>query len=233
MSSILLNTSKIIATLLSLSLFIYIASGFLIVFTHDIGPLSAVLGGCASLITCIIAIRALVAARKWHTDKIKSEMFNSAQNTLIFIKNIPLTVLITNKELSLRLSILNEQCKSINEKEKSIKILLESKDFSIEYFKLHREMIKSLNESVRFNNYITTKYKEMSDSFIENFAAYIGLLTKPFEINNDGEIILNPELEKKQDKLTQPHGDIFNNLGKEKLSGFINLEKAANDAMGS
>ncbi|WP_447887796.1 hypothetical protein [Serratia fonticola] len=231
MPNILLYTSKIIAILLSLSLFMYIASGFLIVFTNDIGPLSAVLGACASLITCGIAIRALIAASKWHTDKIKSEMFSSAQNTLLFTKNTTLFVLLTGNELALRTSLLNKRCEKKDVKEKSIEILMESKDFIKEYSNIRHEFIKNLIESVRFSDYITIKYKKTTDLIYKEFSAYIGLLNEPFKIDKDGVIILNPKISEIQRKMAKIPDKILNELGIEKISGFINLDKAAKDAI--
>ncbi|WP_447882253.1 hypothetical protein [Serratia fonticola] len=231
MSKILLNTSKIIGLLLSLSLLIYITTGFLAVFTHDIGPLSAVLGSVASFITCGIAIRALIAARKWHSDKIKAEMFSSAQNTLLFTKKATLLVLLISNELALRLSLLNKRCGELSVKEKSIEILIESKEFINEYSEVRHDSLNSLIESVRFSNYITTKYRETTDLIYNEFTSYIGLLTEPFKISDDGVIILNPKINEIQNKMAEIPDEILNELGYEKISGFINLDKAAKEAI--
>ncbi|EKW1653208.1 MULTISPECIES: hypothetical protein [Citrobacter] len=220
------NSFAIICILLSASLFIYIFGGFLNIFVHDLGPLSALLGSFASLITCAIAIRAIFLAKKWHSEKFKSEIFEFAQDTLNLITIAPLEMIIMRQNLREKVNLLNLIHNKKNLSNKQIILIKENFESCDDIQDKIQEMGLKLVKVLRYKKWINSKYSGYSYFVINILAELNPQLNRPYSLN-DNTFVVNPEIERLIKKLTDSKLAMFRNeVAEIKVTDFMLINDA-------
>ncbi len=179
------SSFSITIVIITLSVLIYILKGFLSVFVHEIGPLSAVLGAVASLTTCAIAIYTLTLARRWHKEKIKGDIFLGASEVLNFINCIPLQSAVIYKRFFLLTDNLNkkhadktvEDCESI--------ILDECGKFNDEFFSFQSESMKNYTNVLRYHRVVDDKYKDFVQHQSRCYTKFLSRCSRPIVFDRE------------------------------------------------
>lgn len=196
------------------------------VFVHDIGPLSALLGSIASLITCSIAIRAIYLAKQWHSDKFKAEIFESAQDSLNLVTSTPIDMLILRQNLRAKVQLLNLTHEQSDEIQKNTALI----EANVEYCdKNHEASKKTATDTIRvlrYKKWIRKKYKPYTVLIVRSLAKINANLNHPLDLVN-GIFVVNPDIEKLISEISdKKHSDIRNEIAEIKVTDFMSINEA-------
>lgn len=214
----------IIATLTA-CLFVYILTGFISIFNEK-GPLSAIIGACASIVTCAIAIRAIFIAKKWHLEKFKTQVFEGACSYHELINSTPAVVSFLHMNLDNRVDFLNYKLKHEDNFNPKSEVFHEINDFLKLTFNVRFETYQSIIKNSKYQKYVEPEYRSFCAIANRKLARFLGGLETPIQFR-ENLFRINPKAMDAYNILNSDEsGDLFNKIAPLPISKFINLTEA-------
>ncbi|WP_313073221.1 hypothetical protein [Atlantibacter hermannii] len=222
------NYITAICVILSCCLTLYILTGFFAIF-EDKGPLSALIGSVASLLTCFIAIRAILIAKQWHIDKVKNGIYEDSRDFLRLLNSSLAISSFLKKNIEYRVEYLNYLYES--KKEIDVKTLAfeQISDFLKMTYDIRYNTYESIFHTMPYQYYVREEYYNYVQTFILEFSGFMGSLETPITFSNN-RFILSPNIIDKYNSLFGDESkEMINSLASCRVTDFINLAEMAKD----
>lgn len=220
------NTIKIVIIILAISLLLYILTGFVQVFKEHLGPLSTWVGSIASLTTCAIAIRAILIAKQWHSDKLKSEIFNNARDTLNYTTSIGPQASMILQDIKTRVRLLTITTINSSEAEKNKSLLTELATYRDQTYSIRQKTLMKTIKCIRLIDFIDAKYRDYTEQTLSTWSKFTAALILPIELVNN-EFIISKDVSDLYSQLTKKsNSDLINQIAKIQVPEFMNFDSA-------
>lgn len=222
------NATTMIVMVLSACLLIYILTGFFAIF-EDKGPLSALIGAIASITTCAIAIRAIFIAKKWHIEKMKSQVFEGACSYLDLINSSLAITSFLHMDLKNRVDFLNYKLKANTNFDSSAELFNEINAFLKLTYNARFDTYKNMLSLSKYQKHVAPAYNEFCGKTNLKLALFLGGLSTPITFQNGKFEINHKVIDAYKFFNEDTNGKIFNSISKLAVSEFINLTNAAKE----
>lgn len=224
------NATTMIIIMFSACLLIYILTGFFAIF-DDKGPLSALIGAVASITTCAIPVRAIFIAKKWHVEKLKSQIFEDACSYLDLINSSLAITSFLHMDLTNRVDFLNHKLKANTKFDSSAELFNEINEFLKLTYNARFDTYKNMLSLSKYQKHVAPAYIDFCGKTNLNLALFLGGLSTPITFQSGKFEINHKVIDAYKFFNETTNGTIFDSIAKLAVPDFINLTNAAKEIL--